>query len=74
MSHELRAPLTAIKGSASTALGDPRDPDGAELRQYLHIVEEQADRTSGLTGDLLDAGLIGAGMLSVDPCSGVGGA
>ena len=67
VSHELRAPLAAIKGSASTALGDPRDPDRAELRQYLRIVEEQADRMSGLIGDLLDAGLIGAGMLSVEP-------
>ena len=67
VSHELRAPLAAIKGSATTALGDPRDPDRAELRQYLRIVEEQADRMSGLIGDLLDAGLIGAGMLSVDP-------
>ena len=67
VSHELRAPLAAIKGSASTALEDPRDPDRAELRQYLRIVEEQAGRMSGLIGDLLDAGLIGAGMLSVDP-------
>ncbi len=67
VSHELRVPLAAIKGSAATALGDPRDPDRAELRQYLRIVEEQADRMAGLIGDLLDAGLIGAGMLSVDP-------
>ena len=67
VSHELRAPLAAIKGSATTALGDPRGPGRAELRQYLRIVEEQADRMSGLIGDLLDAGLIGAGMLGVDP-------
>ena len=67
VSHELRAPLAAIKGSAATALADPREPGRAELRQYLRIVEEQADRMSGLIGDLLDTGLIGAGMLSVDP-------
>ena len=67
VSHELRAPLAAIKGSASTALEDPREPDRDELRQYLRIVEEQAGRMSGLIGDLLDAGRIGAGTLSVDP-------
>ena len=67
VSHELRSPLATIKGSASTALGDPRDPGRAELREYLRIVEEQADRMSGLIGDLLDAGRIGAGMLAVDP-------
>ena len=67
VSHELRAPLAAIRGAASTALEDPRDPGRTELRQYLRIVDEQAGRMSGLIGDLLDAGLIGAGMLSVDP-------
>ena len=67
VSHELRAPLSAIRGSASTALEDPREPDRDELRQYLRIVEEQAGRMSGLIGDLLDAGRIGAGTLSVDP-------
>ena len=67
VSHELRAPLAAIRGSASTALEDSREADRAELRQYLRIVEEQAGRMSGLIGDLLDAGRIGAGTLSVDP-------
>lgn len=67
MSHQLRAPLPAIRGSASTALEDPREPDREELRQYLHIVEKQAARNSRMIGDLLDAGRIGAGTLSVDP-------
>ena len=66
VSHELRAPLAAIKGSAATALTDSRDPDRAELRQFLHIVEEQADRMDGLIVDLMDAGRIGAGTLPVD--------
>ena len=67
VSHELRTPLAAIKGSTATALEDGRDPDRAELRQFLRIVEEQADRMSGLIGDLLDAGRLGAGLLPVDP-------
>ncbi|MYI66561.1 MAG: GAF domain-containing protein, partial [Gemmatimonadetes bacterium] len=66
VSHELRAPLAAIKGSATTALGDSREPDRAELRQFLRIVEEQADRMDGLIADLMDAGRIGAGTLPVD--------
>ena len=67
VSHELRTPLAAIKGSAATALEDGGDPDRAELRQFLRIIEEQADRMSGLIGDLLDAGRLGAGLLGVDP-------
>ena len=67
VSHELRTPLAAIRGSAATALEDGRDPDRAELRQFLRIIEEQAGRLSGLVGDLLDAGRLGAGLLPVDP-------
>ena len=67
VSHELRAPLAAIRGSASTALEDRQEADRDELRQYLRIVEQQAGRMSGLIGDLLDAGRIGAGTLAVDP-------
>ena len=67
VSHELRSPLAAIKGSATTALEGARDPDRAELRQFLRIVGEQADRMDGLIGDLLDAGRIGAGVIAVDP-------
>ena len=67
VSHELRTPLAAIKGSAATALEGAREPDRAELRQFLRIVGEQADRMDGLIGDLLDAGRIGAGLIAVDP-------
>lgn len=42
VSHELRAPLAAIKGAAWTALEDPRDPGRDELRQCLRIVEEHS--------------------------------
>ncbi len=67
VSHELRTPLAAIKGSAATALEEGRNPDRNELRQFLRIIDEQAGRMSGLIGDLLDAGRIGAGLLPVDP-------
>ena len=67
VSHELRTPLAAIKGSAATALEDGREPDRAELRQFLRIIEEQAGRMSALIGDLLDAGRLGAGLLPVEP-------
>ena len=66
VSHELRGPLAAIKGSAATALGNSRDPDRAELLQFLRIVEEQADRMDGLIADLMDAARIGSGTLPVD--------
>lgn len=67
VSHELRAPLTAIKGSAATVLSAPTELDRAELREFFRIVDEQADQMRGLISDLLDVGRIETGTLSVDP-------
>ena len=67
VSHELRAPLSSIKGSAASALRPSRALDPAEQRQFFRIIEQQADRIDDLVGDLLDAGRIDSGALSVDP-------
>ena len=63
--HELRVPLTSIKGSTAAALGAARFVAPAETREFFRIIDEQADRMIGLIADLLDAGRIEAGMLSV---------
>ena len=67
VSHELRAPLTSIKGSAVTVLGAAPALDPAEMLQFFRIIDEQADHMRGLIGDLLDAGRIATGTLSVAP-------
>ena len=67
VSHELRAPLTSIIGSAATALRSSPTMPRAETRQLLRIIEEQAAHMHGLISDLLDAGRIEAGTLSVFP-------
>ena len=66
VSHELREPLAAIKGSAVTLLEDSA-LDSAEMREFHRIIAAQADHMRGLIGDLLDAGRIDSGMLSVAP-------
>ena len=65
VSHELRAPLTSIKGSAATVLGASPVLDPAEMLQFFRIIDEQADHMRGLISDLLDAGRIDSGTLSV---------
>ncbi len=67
VSHELRAPLTVIKGSAATVMDASPAPDLAEIIQFFRIIEQQADHMRGLISDLLDAGRIEAGTLSVTP-------
>ena len=67
VSHELRGPLAAIKGSATTLLEETPALDPAEAREFHRLIAEQADDMRGLIGDLLDAGRIESGTLSVAP-------
>ncbi len=67
VSHELREPLAAIRGSAITLLEEAAELDPAEMREFHRIIVEQARHMRGLIGDLLDAGRIESGTLSVTP-------
>ncbi len=75
VSHELRAPLTAIKGYAGLLqaynVPDRLDaPCEAEMtparrQQYLHVIMEQVDHLEVLIGDLLDISRIESGRLAL---------
>ena len=67
VSHELRAPLTSIKGSAATVLDSPEELDPAVVRQFFRIIEDQADHMHDLVADLLDVARIETGTLPVTP-------
>ena len=67
VSHELRAPLTSIKGSAATVLAAKPELQAAEMREFFRIIDGQADHMRGLISDLLDVGRIDAGTLTVTP-------
>ena len=67
VSHELRAPLAAIKGSASIVLEASSPLDPAEVREFFRIIGAQAEHMRGLISDLLDVGRIETGTLSVSP-------
>ena len=67
VSHELRAPLMSIKGTADTLLEESEGLDPAERREFHRIIAEQAGHMRGLIADLLDAGRIDSGTLSVSP-------
>ncbi|MXW65375.1 MAG: response regulator [Bacteroidetes bacterium SB0662_bin_6] len=67
VSHELRAPLASIKGSAATVLAAPETLGRGEMLQFFRIVNGQADHMQSLIGDLLDNAHIDTGTLSVFP-------
>ena len=74
VSHELRAPLAAIKGSAATVLGDSLALGRSEMLQFFRIINQHADQMSGLVNDLLDVARIRTGTLHVncEPTSVIG--
>ena len=67
VSHELRAPLTSIKGSVDTLLESFNSLDSAEMVQFIRIIKSQSERMRDLISDLLDVARIETGMLSVNP-------
>lgn len=52
VSHELKTPITSIKGFVETLLDDP-EPTPENTRRFLQIVEKQANRLDAIIEDLL---------------------
>ena len=65
VSHELRAPLTSIKGSSATVLAATQPLEWAEALQFFRIIDDQADHMRGLIADLLDVGRIDTGTVTI---------
>ena len=67
VSHELRVPLTSIKGSIDTLLNAASELDPAEMRQFYRIIDQQTVSMQELIGDLIDIARVETGTLSVSP-------
>jgi signal transduction histidine kinase len=61
LSHELRAPLTTIKGSSRTLLRHGAAIDPAVARQLLEDIDQEADRLHRLVDNLLELARAGVG-------------
>ncbi len=66
IAHELRAPLTAIRGYASMIEEMPDGTPVQEPRQHATRVRDSADRLLAIVNDLLDVARIQAGKLAVE--------
>jgi signal transduction histidine kinase len=63
ISHELRTPIGFIKGYATTLLRDDTKWDDGSRREFLTIIDEEADRLHELIEDLLDSARLKAGTM-----------
>ena len=65
VSHELKTPLTAIRGFAETLLSVDLPPEDA--RKYLGVILRHAERLGNLIDDLLDLSRIESRKLPMKP-------
>jgi two-component system phosphate regulon sensor histidine kinase PhoR len=66
VSHELRTPLTSIQGYVETLLEGPL-PKEATLREFLGIIQKNANRMNRLTEDLLTLATVESPNYKVTP-------
>jgi PAS domain S-box-containing protein len=62
-SHELKTPLTSIKGYSYVMLRDARGRDDKQAIEMLEVIDEEADRMARLINELLDVSRIEHGRL-----------
>ncbi len=65
ISHELRTPLGFIKGYVTTLLRPDINWDETTRQEFLHIIDDEADRLRELIDNLLDSSRLESGTLSM---------
>ncbi len=66
ISHELKTPVSLIKGYAGTLRREDARWDSRTVQESLTVIEEEADRLTGLIENLLDASRLQAGALKLN--------
>jgi len=66
ISHELKTPVALIKGYVGTLRREDANWDREVIKDSLEVIEEEADRLTGLIENLLEASRLQAGGLSIN--------
>jgi signal transduction histidine kinase len=67
LAHEMRTPLTSIKGYSTALLMEEATFSRGTQREFLHIIDEECDVLQDLIHDLLESSIIDAGLLKLEP-------
>ena len=66
LAHEMRTPLTSIKGYSTALLMEETSFSPETQREFLQIVDEECDTLQDLIHDLLESSIIDAGLLRLE--------
>ncbi len=67
LAHEMRTPLTSIKGYATALLMPEVTFSTNTQHEFLQIIDEECDVLQNLIHDLLESSMIDAGLLKLEP-------
>lgn len=65
--HELKTPVTSLRGYAQLLMRNAENPDPTMLARALGTINVQSDKLVELTGKLLDVSRIDSGKLRLEP-------
>jgi signal transduction histidine kinase len=66
LAHEMRTPLTSIKGYSTALLMEDVAFSPETQREFLQIIDEECDVLQDLIHDLLESSIIDAGLLKLE--------
>jgi len=67
LAHEMRTPLTSVKGYSTALLMDDLAFDHETVQGFLQLIDEECDILEDLIEDLLESSIIDAGLLRLEP-------
>ncbi|HEC36157.1 MAG TPA: GAF domain-containing sensor histidine kinase [Anaerolineae bacterium] len=67
LAHEMRTPLTSIKGYSTALLMEEATFSPETQQEFLQIIDEECDTLQDLIHDLLESSIIDAGLLRLEP-------
>jgi signal transduction histidine kinase len=66
LAHEMRTPLTSIKGYSTALLMEEGTFSPETQREFLQIIDEECDTLQNLIHDILESSIIDAGLLKLE--------
>ena len=67
LAHEMRTPLTSIKGYSTALLMEELTFSSETQHEFLQIIDEESTVLQDLIHDLLESSIIDAGLLKLEP-------